>query len=54
MGQIEHLVQNYDARVSLPWKRNLVVGQCVWFAVYGKPEEPSMLVDNSSMKEKRQ
>jgi len=39
MGQIERLIQNYDARVSLPWERNLAGPQRVWFAVYGKAEE---------------
>lgn len=39
MGQIERLIQNYDARVSLPWERNLAGPQRVWFAVYNKAEE---------------
>jgi hypothetical protein len=39
MGQIERLVHSYEARVSLPWERNLAGPQRVWFAVYNKSEE---------------
>ncbi len=39
MGQIERLIHNYDARVSLPWEKNLAGPQRVWFAVYNKTEE---------------